>query len=350
MSVNMQTDGWPELNRAPAQSFVPMPSIRNGAVQTVLSTAKWDIPEPLRRSGMPILIDAGPDETGEEHNVRLLAYYTPRQTPGPGKGVVVLLHGWEGCSHSNYNLVTTRELANSGFDVFRLNMRDHGPGYHIHPQALNRGVFLGTLLAETVRGIARCAELLKPLPSYVVGFSMGGNFALRTAIHLDKLPVPRLRKVVAVNPAINPLWSTERIDSHPALRRYFREPWLEQLRQIQRLYPQRYDFAPLEQISSLVDMTTWLVRKSELYPDAEAYFLAYAVLGNATSDLRVPTRIITSMDDPIIPVADFYGLAPSPNLKIDMHRHGGHVGYMEGYPPAHQVGVLVRQAIESDGP
>ena len=43
---------------------------------------------------------------------------------------------------------------------------------------------------------------------------MGGNFALRTAIRQDAFPIPNLRKVVAVNPAINPLWSTQRIDAN----------------------------------------------------------------------------------------------------------------------------------------
>lgn len=338
-----------EMDRTPVRPFEPMRPMRNGVVQTLLTTTRWDLPDALTREGAPILVDAGPDETGEdEGNVRLLAYFTPASSNRRAKGAAILMHGWEGCSHSTYNLVTARELSHAGYHVFRLNLRDHGPGYHVHPQALNRGVFLGTLLAECVRAAAQLAGMVRPLPVYLVGFSMGGNFALRAAIRHKSLPIPNLRKVVAVNPAINPLWSTQRIDSVPAFRRYFREPWLAQLRQKERFFPNRYDFRRAADIESLVDLTAWLVRREGLYPDAEAYFADYAVLGNATAGLSVATQIITSRDDLIVPVADFYGLAPSPLLKIELHAHGGHVGYMEGLPPEHRVGVLVRETIERE--
>ena len=58
-----------------------------------------------------ILFDAGPDQTGVDpaRAVRLLGYYTPcwsrGNTPSKPKGLAMLLHGWEGDSHSAYNLV-----------------------------------------------------------------------------------------------------------------------------------------------------------------------------------------------------------------------------------------------------
>lgn len=317
-------------------------------MQTCLTTVRWDVPEHLLSSGYPLLVDAGPDETLQDANgVRLLAYYTPQQSQGPTKGAVLLLHGWEGCSHSNYNLVAMRELAAAGYDVFRLNLRDHGPGYHVNPVALNPGVFLGTLLAETVHAIATCAQMVEPLPVYLVGFSMGGTFALRAAAYDGRVKIPNLERVIAVNPAINPHWSTARLDANLFLRRYFREPWLSQIRQKQRFYPSRYDFEPVESIASLIEMTTWLVRYLGRYENAEEYFAAYSFLGDATRSLNVSTLIITSLDDLVVPVADFYGLAPHPQLKIDIHRHGGHVGYVGGWPPQHMVGELIRSGIES---
>jgi uncharacterized protein len=338
-----------DLNRMPNRPFVPLGPLRDAGVQTVLTRVRWNGLESVMPWGYPILVDAGPDETGEDDSfVKLLAYYTRRKTLIPSRGAVILLHGWEGCSHSNYNLATTRTLVRAGYDVIRLNFRDHGPGVHMHPQGLNPGVFRGTLLSEVVTAISRCAEMVHPQPVYIVGFSIGGNFALRAAIRHAQKPIPNLRRVVAVNPAINPMWSTLKIDRNPLTRRYFRNPWLAQLRQKQRLFPQRYDFEPIAELSSLVDMTTWLVRYLRAYGDAEEYFAQYAVLGNATRNLQVPTLIITAMDDMLVPVADFYGLAPSPNLKIEIHPHGGHVGYVDGYPPRHMVATIVQRALESD--
>ncbi len=176
---------------------------------------------------------------------------------------------------------------------------------------------------------------------------MGGNFALRTAIRHAETPIANLTKVIAVNPAINPQWTTERIDRVPALRRHFRQPWLQQLMAKQRFYPARYDFTPLQRISSLIDMTEWLVDYTGDYQDAEDYFHHYSVLGDATRSLSTPTHIITTLDDMIVSVADIYGLAPGPNLKVDIHPYGGHVGYMHGCPLRHHGGKLVLEALES---
>ena len=335
------------LDRSPVQPYIPNRLIRSSALQTALTNTRSDIPDLLFKWGSPILVDAGPDESGQgDGTVRLLAYFTPRREFYPSKGTVILLHGWVGCSHSNYNLVTMRELVNAGYDVFRLNLRDHGPGIHAHPQALNAGVFLGTLLNEVVSAITACAEMVQRQPVYVVGFSMGGNFALRSAIRHAETPIPNLRKVIAVNPAVNPLWSTQKIDQNLLFRRHFRRPWLEQLRQKQRYYPSLYDFEPVAGMKTLVEITNYLVQSTGCFRDAEEYFANYAVLGNATRDLTVPTLIITTSDDMIVSVADIYGLAPGPNLKVDIHPFGGHIGYIDGFPLQHQVGVIVREALE----
>lgn len=337
------------LDRKPTRPFRPQAIVRNSAIQTVLATRKLDIPVSLRRCGYPLLIEAGPDETGySEQQVILLAYFLPHEPNLETKGVVTLLHGWEGCSHSNYNLIAIRELTREGYHVFSLNVRDHGPGLHVQPQALNPGVFLGTLLSEVVTAVQVCAELTYPLPFNIVGFSMGGNFALRTAIRHRDTPIPNLHRVVAVNPAINPKWSTTKIDSVLPMRRHFREPWLAQLMAKQQFYPDLYDFTPIAKIPSLIEMTDWLASYTGYFRDADDYFERYSVLGSATRDLSVDTRIITSLDDPIVPVADIYGLAPSNNLKVDIHPHGGHVGYMQAYPFSHRAGELVLDALKAE--
>ena len=337
-----------QLDRRPAEPFVPAPPLRSPILQTALTTVPWDIHDRVDRQEAPFLVDAGPDAMGrDDGHVKLLAYYDGCESEEAAKGVALLLHGWEGSSHSLYSLATARDLIRSGYNVIRLNLRDHGPGYHVHPQALNPGVFLGTLIDEAVRATICCAELSAALPFYVVGFSMGGNFALRIALHREHAAISNLAGVIAVNPAVNPSLSTARIDRNPVLRRHFRTPWVEQLVAKQRHYPELYDFDTVIRVPSLVDMTTALVRMMDLFEDAEEYFAAYSVLGRATEALETPVRVISSVDDMIVPVVDLYGLTPNPNLKLDIHPRGGHVGYLIDCPPRHAVGSLVLSAIES---
>jgi predicted alpha/beta-fold hydrolase len=232
--------------------------------------------------------------------------------------------------------------------VFRLNLRDHGPRLHVVTQGLNRGVFLGTLLDETVCAVQRVAELAGDKAVYVVGPSMGGNFALRVAAAHSACPIHNLRKVVAISPAINPGRSTDLIDSHPILHRYFRGRWLRSLLIKEQLYPDLYQFAPLRRIYAVREMTEWLVRGYTEYGSADTYFAEYAVLGSALAGLCVSTTIITAANDEVIPVADFYGLAPSPYLQIQIHPTGGHVGFLDLSPLRHCLPEMVLAELAAD--
>ncbi|NCC94327.1 MAG: alpha/beta fold hydrolase, partial [Opitutae bacterium] len=111
--------------------------------------------------------------------VRLLGFDLPHPAP---KGRVVLIHGWEGSSDSTYVRTTATRLHLAGYNVFRLNLRDHGPSHH-----LNEGVFLAVYLDEVVEAVTRLAAEVPHLPVALCGFSLGGNFALRIAETDSKL-------------------------------------------------------------------------------------------------------------------------------------------------------------------
>ena len=285
--------------------------------------------------------------------MKLLGYYNASRVPGIRRGLVLILHGWEGCSHSNYNRMLAQTLVEAGYDAFRLNLRDHGPDIHLSPYALNRGLFMAILIEEAAAATHRIAELAGDRPFYIMGASMGGNFALRLAIGHAREPIHNLRKVIAVCPAVNPARATDALDADPATRRYFRRRWLRSLRQKQALYPDLYDFTALESIPLVRDMTEWFVREyahltDGRFEDADSYFRAYSTLGDAFADLTVRTSIITTMNDPVIPVGDIYGLAPHPLLDVQIHATGGHVGFMDGLPLRHRLPDLVMAELRRD--
>lgn len=306
-------------------AFRPHRLVRHPLAQTLLAAHK---PRETRRvvaEEQPLLLDAGEDETGRAERVRMLAYLN-RHWGEEHKGLVISLHGWEGCSHAVYNLVLAHALLKAGYDVARLNLRDHGPNLHFDPHALNEGVFLGTLLAESHRAVQRLAELSATGPVYLVGPSMGGNFALRMAARAAEHPIPGLHRVIAVSPAIDPDSATRRIDAHPLFHRYFRRRWLRSLMAKERLFPDTYHFAPVARIGSVWEMTNWLVQRYTDYGDAASYFARYRFNGEPPV---VPTTIIASADDPVIPVESIRNLARSPQLTVHLSDYGGHVGFVD---------------------
>ncbi|MCU0540052.1 MAG: alpha/beta fold hydrolase, partial [Desulfobacterales bacterium] len=104
--------------------------------------------------------------------VRLLGAYA-RHKEQPGRGLAILLPGWEGSIDSTYMRCTGRALFQRGYDLFRLNYRDHGESHH-----LNRGIFYAVLLEEVFEAAAQAAAMAGGKPVLLAGFSLGGNFAL----------------------------------------------------------------------------------------------------------------------------------------------------------------------------
>ena len=138
-----------------------------------------------------VLLDAGPDHTGFDpgRSVRLLGLYTPgRLGPGAGepRGLAMLLHGWEGDSHSAYNLSMGSALVRAGYDVLRLNMRDHGPTHH-----LNKGLFYATLIQEVHAAAKQVGLLAGRRPFFLIGASLGANFVVRMALRNVRNPIPQ---------------------------------------------------------------------------------------------------------------------------------------------------------------
>ena len=324
--------------------YLPKTFLRNGTIQTLLSRLQSADDRLVNQGEQPLLLYAGVDETGMDtaRSVRLLGYYTPHKSAGPRRGLVMTLHGWEGCSHSSYNLVVGSALVAAGFDVLRLNLRDHGSTH-----SLNRGIFYVTLLGEVLAATRQVAALAGDDPFYILGASLGGNFALRLALAHATDPIAGLVGVIAINPVLNPSRTSDLLDSHAWLRIYFRRRWLASLQTKQRLFPDSYDFAPVEKISSIRAMTEWMLQHYGPYPDAESYFADYAIAPARLRDLTTSVTIVSAADDPIIPADDFYRLPSHPLLSVTVLPSGGHVGYTDLLPLRHLLAPMTLEILGS---
>src|SRR3546814_15781011 len=63
-----------------------------------------------------------------------------RHTALPGmqpRGLALLPHGWECSTESSYRRMTAVQLLLRGFEVFRLNFRDHGDTHHLNEALLH---------------------------------------------------------------------------------------------------------------------------------------------------------------------------------------------------------------------
>ena len=305
--------------------FEPRAWLRNTHVQSILPSLPLRRPAAGRRArelvaaSREMLLDCG-------EGVRLLALQARQEELGrpAAQGLVVLHHGWEGSAESLYILSLGQAALAAGFDVVRLNLRDHGPTHQ-----LNRDLFHSCRIAEVVGAVRRIQELNPGRDISLAGFSLGGNFALRVAARARAAGL-RLRRVVAVCPVLDPAVTLEALERGPALyREYFLLKWRRSLRKKQAAWPGHYDFTELMRERSLTGMTARMVERYTDYPDLQAYLGGYAITGEALASLETESRIITSLDDPMILPGDLRRLKRVAALEITVTRHGGHCGFVE---------------------
>jgi hypothetical protein len=305
--------------------FIPPLWLRNRHLQSIFPSF------PLRRRGVerraiPLL------ENSVEHildcgdGVRLMGLHSAQVGRGepPARQLVVLHHGWEGSSDSLYIVGLGQYLYERGYDVFRLNLRDHGPTHH-----LNRELFHSCRLPEAVGAVKRVQALFPEQELSLVGFSLGGNFALRIGARAASAGL-RLRRIVAVSPVLEPEVTMQSLETGLAVyRQYFVWKWRRSLLKKQLAWPADYDFEEMLRTPTLTFMTDYLVRKHSEYPDMQTYLRGYAIVRGALDSLEVPARIIAAEDDPMIPARDLDRLPRLPNLTVQRTRHGGHCGFFE---------------------
>jgi predicted alpha/beta-fold hydrolase len=303
------------------EAFQPPRWLRNRHVQSMLASTfvrRAGIARqaaPLLAAQRELLLDCGA-------GVRLQCFISSAPH-GPGRPVV-LLHGWEGSAESLYVLSLAQLLFERGFEVVRLNLRDHGATHH-----LNRELFHSCRLPEVIGAVCALQGHFAGRPLELVGFSLGGNFMLRVAARAGGAGL-NLARVIAVSPVLDPsetLLALER--SMPGYERYFVRKWLRSLRRKQLAWPETYDFREIGRLGNLRDMTAELVQRYSEFGSLEEYLNGYAVTGERLASLEIPARIFASLDDPIIPVGGLARLAHPATLSVTVTRYGGHCGFLD---------------------
>ncbi|MBD8526747.1 YheT family hydrolase [Pseudomarimonas arenosa] len=265
-----------------------------------------------------VLLDCG-------DGVRLLGYHTRQSLLDRPRGLAVLLHGWEGSVQSTYLIHTGARLLEEGFDVFRLNLRDHGDTHH-----LNVELFHSCRIDEVVGALGEIARYFPQRPICLAGYSLGGNFTLRCALRAPAAHIP-LAKAVAICPVISPAAGLQAIESAPWFyQAYFLRKWRASLARKAKLFPKAFDFTDWYAKDDLRELTRKLVQRYTDFPTLEQYLDGYSIAGDRLSTLSVSSSILTAADDPIIPLADFLRLELPDCARLEIAPHGGHCGFLPG--------------------
>jgi uncharacterized protein len=299
------------------RAFEPHPLLRNPDVMTI-AAAFW-----LRR--FPDLNRAEDRLFEVEPGTRILArchwQAEPRRHPA-----LVLVHGLEGSSESNYIMGTAEKAFRRGFNVVRMNQRNCGGSERLSPTLYNSGLS-GDVRAVVVELIARDG-----LPEvFACGFSMGGNLVLKMAGEFGATAPPEFRGAAAVCPSIELGACADAIGR----RRNFVYEWhfVRSLKRRMRLkaslFPERYPLDGLNGVRSVREFDDVITARFCGFRNADDYY-ARSSASRVIAAIRVPTLVLTAQDDPMVPYTPFLdpALQSNPFLKLLAPRYGGHCAFV----------------------
>ena len=260
---------------------------------------------------------------GTEADVEVLV--ETQRPAGDAQGEIVLVHGLEGSSQAGYMKVMARMALEAGYAAHRLNLRSCG-GTEVHSKTAYHSGMTADLLA-VLRQLA--AEGRGPL--YAVGFSLGGNVALKLAGELGEGARGLLAGVAAVSTPIDLEESTRRLErwDDRMYERRFLGRLKRRIRELNRLRPERFPIDGLDRVRGLREFDDRFTARYFGFRDAADYYYTQSSC-RFLEQIRVPTLLVQAKDDPVIPFRIFErpDVLRNPCIKLLAVEHGGHLGFV----------------------
>ncbi len=304
--------------------FVPRRGMRNPHAQTIFG---WLLTRPNRMpASEPRLFRVAPE-------VQVLCQCN-WQAERQRATTLVLVHGLEGSTESQYILGTANKAWDAGFNVVRMNMRNCGGSEQLGPTLYHSG------LSADVGAVLRTLVEHDQLPRVALcGFSMGGNLVLKLAGELgrDHAAPRELIAVAGVSAAMDLGPSADAL--HDLANRAYELNFVRNLRRSverkARLFPGRYDLGRLRGVWSVRGFDEYITAPYSGFTGADDYYQR-AAAARVLEHIAVPALVIHAADDPFIRVLPETRakLAGNPHIHFVESAHGGHCGFLalpDGY-------------------
>jgi predicted alpha/beta-fold hydrolase len=262
-------------------------------------------------------------DTGAEIRVQCVCHW---QQERERKLTVIIVHGLEGSVESKYVIGTGSKAWAAGMNVVRMNMRNCGDTEALAPTLYHSGLSadVGAVAEELVR-----EDALERIA--IVGFSMGGNLALKLAGEWGAHGPSQVKVFAAVSPAMDLAASADAL--HRWSNRIYEWKFLMGLRNRYRrkanLFPDRYDLSHGNWYSSIREFDDRITARYEGFAGAEDYYTRSSA-SRVADQIRIPTLIIHSVDDPFIRLLPEtrVKLAENPAVTLVETQHGGHCAFL----------------------
>jgi hypothetical protein len=250
-------------------------------------------------------------------------YWQPDRANRPA---LVALHGLEGSSEAHYMRGLADKAYRRGWNAVLLNQRNCGGTEGLTPGLYHSG------LTNDPRNVMRALVRDDHVRAFgLVGYSLGGNLALKIAAEAADHPDVPIAGIVVVSPTME-LETCVRAIEHRSNYPYqwnFVRNIKARMRRKAALWPGRFDLTPLSHIWTIRAFDHRYTAPLNGFGDATTYY--YRASSRRIIDrVARPTLILSAADDPFVPPSQFLDaeVAAQPFLHVHLEPHGGHCGFV----------------------
>lgn len=313
--------------------FQPRRWLRNGHLQTiagnflprtdrlpVATTELIPVPLPLEMQSLPEAV-----ALNQRLPSRILCHCHWQSEP-EDRVTVVLVHGLEGSSYSQYVVGNANRLFAAGCNVVRMNMRNCGGTDALSPTLYHSGMS-GDVKAVLQWLIARGSDRV-----VLAGYSMGGNLVLKAVGELANEAPQQLIGCIAISPVMDLGESADalHLPQNRIYERRFLSALLKRYRLKCRLYPAVYKPELAARVQSIRDFDEYITGPACGFTGASDYYHR-AASARVLDRITVPTLVLHACDDPFIRLtADTrQKLHDNSHITLLEPKNGGHCAFLE---------------------
>jgi len=244
--------------------------------------------------------------------------------------LIVFIHGMESNSEDNCIRRSLNFLKENNFSILIINLRGCGGKLNRHfPRSYHSGLTqdLNTVL-EHISSSYSYQEI------YLIGLSIGGNIVLKYLGEKTSRINPKIKKAISISAPINLRSSADAL-AKPANQIYMRH-LLDKLGSKLK--------ANLNHLKTFHEYDNLYTAPLHGFKDAEDYW-TQASAKPKLKDIRIPTLIISALDDPFLGPECFPSQQDINPEYISLYQpnYGGHLGFVDF---DFKIGIIPRLSIK----
>ena len=263
-------------------------------------------------------------------DITLINWLTNSPNTRSGAPILIILHGLEGSSQSQYAKLLLNSAANQGWRAAVLHLRDCGGLDNKLPRRYHSGE---TNDLRFLINSLRSKNTKHDTKIVAAGFSLGGNILLKYLG--EEGPNSGLNGAVGISVPLNLHHSAERLSK--GFSKFYQFLFIKTIKKrLRRKFDQNtnaFDWQHMMSAKTFADIDDAVTAPLHGFSGKDEYYDLCSSI-NFLPQIRTPTLIINALDDPFTTPEAIVNATDIPEcVEIELPLKGGHIGFINGGSP-----------------